>query len=334
MSEFSIQSDNVDVKRIMEQIRARIKEKRGEDYTEEQIRELANVQLERFLDPGKVRSDLVEHYRRRQAEKLKLPPTPDSFDFDPDIIYRSSRGVAGKLLYGVRKLLSPLLKLVFNVQPIVHALHVQREINLKQAEFIDTISRLFDLSGSRLSAREEIDALNYEIMNNLVVEMTRLSIEMKNHRMRVESIAGRLDFNERRARALEGAVQYRDDARAPADAKAAETKAGDGQTEGGEPRRRRRRRGRRRPSRTAAGGGEANGPANAAPADGAPAGTAAAESSETPAGSPEPEPPADVRAPESEPPAAAPESSAPAAEPKTPPAAPAPPSGEPDPSDR
>ena len=329
MSEFSIQSDNVDVKRIMEQIRARIKEKRGEDYTEEQIRELANVQLERFLDPGKVRSDLVEHYRRRQAEKLKLPPTPDSFDFDPDIIYRSSRGVAGKLLYGVRKLLSPLLKLVFNVQPIVHALHVQREINLKQAEFIDTISRLFDLSGSRLSAREEIDALNYEIMNNLVVEMTRLSIEMKNHRMRVESIAGRLDFNERRARALEGAVQYRDDARAPA-----ETKADDDQTEGGEPRRRRRRRGRRRPSRTAAGGGEANGPANAAPADGAPAGTASAESSETPAGSPEPEPPADARAPESEPPAAAPESSAPAAEPKTPPAAPAPPSGEPDPSDR
>ena len=329
MSEFSIQSDNVDVKRIMEQIRARIKEKRGEDYTEEQVRELANVQLERFLDPGKVRSDLVEHYRRRQAEKLKLPPTPDSFDFDPDIIYRSSRGVAGKLLYGVRKLLSPLLKLVFNVQPIVHALHVQREINLKQAEFIDTISRLFDLSGSRLSAREEIDALNYEIMNNLVVEMTRLSIEMKNHRMRVESIAGRLDFNERRARALEGAVQYRDDARAPAEAK-----AGDGQAEGGEPRRRRRRRGRRRPSRAAAGGAEANGSANATPADDAPAGDASAESSEPPAGSPEPEPPAEARAPEPEPPAAASESAAPAAEPKTPPAAPAPPSGEPDPSDR
>lgn len=346
MSEFSIRSDNVDVKRIMEQVRARIKEKRGEDYTEEQIRELANVQLERFLDPGKVRSDLVEHYRRRRVEAKKppLPPPPDSFDFDPDIIYRSSRGVVGRLLYGVRKLLSPLLKLVFNVQPIVHALHVQREINLKQAEFIDTISRLFDVSGSRLSAREEIDALNYEIMNNLVVEMTRLSIEMKNHRMRVESVAGRLDFNERRARALEGAVQYRDDARAPGEAK-----AGDGQSEGGESKRRRRRRGRRRPSRTAAGGGEANDPASATPADDAPNGTASAEWSDTPAGGPAPppadsEPPPDANAPEPAPPAATaapspPESPAaapgsPASDPEPPPAAPEPPSGEPDPPDR
>ena len=35
----------------MRQIRARIREKRGVDYTEEQIRELAKVKLEKFLDP-------------------------------------------------------------------------------------------------------------------------------------------------------------------------------------------------------------------------------------------------------------------------------------------
>ena len=266
MSEFNIQSESIDVERIMEQIRGRIKEKRGEDYTEEQIRELASVKLERFLDPGKVRSDLVEHYRRQHRgqgtelafpEKLREPPpAPESFEFDPDIIYRSSRGLPGRLLYGIRKLLSPVLKFFFNPGPIVHALHVQREINERQneainwmvqtqAEFIDRVTKLFDLSSSRLAAREEIDALNYEVMNNLVVEMTRLSIEMKNHRMRVESVAGRLDFDERRARALEGAVQYRKGTTSTA---TDGTPAG-GISEGAEPRRRRRRRGRRRPTR-------------------------------------------------------------------------------------
>ena len=61
MSDFSVRSDNVDVEQIMRQIRSRIREKRGVDYTEEEIRELANVKLEKFIDPKGVRSNLLEH---------------------------------------------------------------------------------------------------------------------------------------------------------------------------------------------------------------------------------------------------------------------------------
>ena len=90
----------------------------------------------------------------------------------------------------------------------------------------------------------------YEVLNNLVVEMTRLAIDMKNHRMRVESVAARLDFDERRARALEQIVQFRAPSASGDDApaKAGPVAAGDGKEEngGGEKRRRRRRRGRRR----------------------------------------------------------------------------------------
>ena len=67
MADFNVRSDNVDVEQIMRQIRARIREKRGVDYTEEEIRELANVKLEKFLDPKGVRSDLLEQYRRVSA---------------------------------------------------------------------------------------------------------------------------------------------------------------------------------------------------------------------------------------------------------------------------
>ena len=46
-------------------------------------------------------------------------------------------------------------------------------------------------------------------MHNLVLETTRLGIEVKNLKMRVESLTSRLEFNERRARALESVVVYK-----------------------------------------------------------------------------------------------------------------------------
>ena len=45
MTDINIRSDSVDVEQIMRQIRARIREKRGVDYTEEEIRQLAAVKL-------------------------------------------------------------------------------------------------------------------------------------------------------------------------------------------------------------------------------------------------------------------------------------------------
>ena len=44
MAEFNVRSDSVNVEQIMEQIRERIREKRGVDYTEQQIRDLPRGQ--------------------------------------------------------------------------------------------------------------------------------------------------------------------------------------------------------------------------------------------------------------------------------------------------
>ena len=75
MPDFNVRSDSVNVEQIMEQIRARIREKRGVDYTEQQIRELAAVKLEKFLDPRGVRSDLLDQFRKAQPayEPPELP---------------------------------------------------------------------------------------------------------------------------------------------------------------------------------------------------------------------------------------------------------------------
>jgi hypothetical protein len=185
VADFNVRSDSVNVEQIMEQIRARIREKRGVDYTEEQIRELATVKLQKFLDPRGVRSDLLDQFRR--AQPLHQPAVPN-YAFEDSTLFDSHRGA----LRFVRRLLKPILKLFFNPNPLIQALHIQSRVN--------------SMLNEREARLEATESLYYELIHNLVVETTRLGIEVKNLTMRVESISSRLEFSERRARALESAV--------------------------------------------------------------------------------------------------------------------------------
>jgi hypothetical protein len=156
MADLNVRSDSVDVEQIMKQIRTRIREKRGTDYTDAELQQLASVKLEQFADPSGLRSDLLVQFQQRSSE----PST-----------YHRHRGPRRWLLM----LLHPLLK------------RIQKQL-------------MSDLN------------LYFEIIHNLVVEVTRLGIEVQNLKMRVESLSSRVDFDERRGRALEGVVQYRPDA--------------------------------------------------------------------------------------------------------------------------
>lgn len=251
MADLNVRSDSVDVEQIMRQIRARVREKRGADYTETELQQLAKVKLEKFLDPRGVRSDLLEHFRSRAAN-----PAAPNYEFEEGTLYETHRG----LLRSLRGLFRPLLKLFFNPDKITTALHIQSQVNT-QAE-------------QRLRHLEE--PLWFELLHNLTVEITRLGIEVQNLKMRVESLSSRVDFDERRARALEHVVQYRAPKPASPEPSAPSTlapqpqgtptsaparpnpnqppPASDGP--GGEPRRRRRRRRRRRPGQTMADGSE------------------------------------------------------------------------------
>ncbi len=197
MADFNIRTDAVDVEQIMRQIRARIQSKRGVDYTEEQIQELANVKLERFLDPKGVRSDLVEQFRRARDRRLE-PFQPEQYAFDGTLMYGSHRFIIRMF----RKLLNPILKLFFNPNTLIQVLDKQTKINTLYEE-------QFNLLREKSQQRDEVDVLYYELVHNLVLELTRVGIENRNVKMRLESLSSRMDFDERRARALETVVQYR-----------------------------------------------------------------------------------------------------------------------------
>ena len=137
----------------------------------------------------------IEDRRRRAAKRpahegrenaaAALPPSV-SFEFDENSIYRSSRGAPGRVLHGFRRLLRPLVKFVFNVDPMVHALVMQARLNAQQTAFDDDMAR-------RLAARDEQDARRRGVVQELAAEVRRLSAEMRSHRQLVESVAARLD---------------------------------------------------------------------------------------------------------------------------------------------
>jgi hypothetical protein len=193
MADFNIRSDSVNVEQIMEQIRARIREKRGVDYTEQQISELAAVKMEKFLDARGVRSDLLEEFRRMRPPVD--PPVRPNYVFDDKTLFDTHRAP----IRWMRRLLLPVLKLFFNPNPLIQALHIQSQLNTMQAE----------AEAQQLARGPARDQLTFEVMHNLVLEATRMGIEVKNLKMRVESLSSRLEFNERRARVLESAVVYK-----------------------------------------------------------------------------------------------------------------------------
>jgi len=164
MSDSNIRSDAVDVEQIMRQIRARVREKHGSTYTDPELHQLAAARLSALLDSRGARPELVAELRRRS--------TPGSIaDFREEALYESHRG----WMTSLRKLLNPILKLFINPNAFARA----------------------------MQARHEMDGLVYDVVQNLVVEITRLNLEIQNLKMRVESLSTRMDFDVRRAKALE-----------------------------------------------------------------------------------------------------------------------------------
>ena len=240
--------DQTDVEQIMREIRSRISQRSGIELSPQQIQDLAGRRLEAILDPRTVNPTLFDQLRKGAAAAPDpLPRTADTeYSITDDAIYEG-----GAVVRFFRRLLNPLMKLLFNPAPLVAALQAQTRINR------DAAARAAELE----RRQTEWNALHYQILQRLVTEVSRTSIEMQSLGTRIESLAARVDFNDRRVRTVENAPaatrSQRPQEAAPAPAAQLENApsvetapasaptpapgpAGDGQR-----RRRRRRRGRR-----------------------------------------------------------------------------------------
>jgi len=180
------------------------------------------VKLEKFLDPRAVRSDLVQQFRATRPRELFVP-------FGPDPLFGARRPIIAR----IRRFLLPVLRLFFNPVPVMEA-----------------FTRINTLATITTADEDQY----FELLNNLVVELTRTSIEVRNLKMQVESLTSRLEFDERRARALESVVVYKPASETAWPGGAASALPGEGP--GHRIRRRRLNQGRRSPQPAAAASAE------------------------------------------------------------------------------
>ncbi len=188
--------DQIDVEQIMREIRARIAQRQGVELSHQQIDDLAARRLEYILDPRAMKPEFLDMLRRSADETVerqdkRLPAEP-AYVFEDTTLYDSHRTI----LRVIRTLLNPLLKLLFNPNPLIRALHLQARLNVEAAE----------RDAARDRRQAEWNALHYRIVQRLVTEMSRLSLEVQTLFTRIESLGGRVDFNDRRVRAVEGTV--------------------------------------------------------------------------------------------------------------------------------
>jgi hypothetical protein len=185
-------AEQVDVDQIMREIRSRVSQRHGIDLTPQQIQELAARRLEAILDPRNVSPTLFEQLRKSAASAPDAAPQPtdDEATITEDAIYEGSGAVRF-----FRRLLNPLLKLLFNPAPLIAALQAQARLNREAAA----------RAAERERRQTEWNALHYQVLQRLVTEVSRNSLEVQALMSRVEALGARVDFNDRRVRTLENA---------------------------------------------------------------------------------------------------------------------------------
>ncbi len=177
MSTFSAKGSDIDVEAIMANIRKKIEEKRKGLYTEEEVKEIAEMRLDAILDSNEFNSDFVAAFRARDAQW--------NYSFTPETIYQSSAGSKGGLIRKLRSLLNPVLKLFFNPNPMISALTRQSDLN-----------RYYVL-----------------LLNNMTTEVTRLNLKLTNLKARLRTLGVRVDFQTKREKTFEQMAGAKRDSR-------------------------------------------------------------------------------------------------------------------------
>ena len=202
MADFNVRSDSVNVEQIMEQIRARIREKRGVDYTEQQIHELASRQAREV--PRSARR-AVGSARPVQADNSRRSSRRNCLNYCIRGDARCSSSHRAPLRFIRRAAAADPEAAFFNPNPLIQALQhpVAAEHDAAQTRSRSTRATRRRRRSAALRGHAQPGRRNN----------ARSGSRVKNLKMRVESLASRLEFNERRARALESAVVRRWDER-------------------------------------------------------------------------------------------------------------------------
>ena len=169
-----VKAGAVDVDEVMREIRADIAAKKARGvYTDDEVRRISSHRLHPVLDS--------HDFRSRLLDELLADPSRWNYTFDPEAIYRSSRGGSGRFLEAARRWLRPVQKLFWNPVPMISALSRQADLNQSLVH----------------------------MLHNLAQEATRLNLDNQDLRNRVLQLQGQLALQARRQKVLEALLEER-----------------------------------------------------------------------------------------------------------------------------
>ncbi len=201
MGTFEIDDPGIDVEALEEKVRAAIEAKRGVRFTDEELDELRNAELE----PRLRRQDLPRGWLDGMPEaRSKLPPVPTApeselaFASEAELYTSGQTGARGAVLRLIRALFRPFYRTTLNLDWVF--LKMSGSIN-------ESINRQGGWAGKQLSDMTgQLDRWrdrDLHLYHNLVREVTALRLQQIHMQDRINELIRELDTLKQRERALE-----------------------------------------------------------------------------------------------------------------------------------
>jgi hypothetical protein len=187
---------DIDVKKLEEEIRKEIDEKRKRLFSDDDLEELQKMELEILPNPDRVRPFFLGELQFESPD-LKYYDTDYNVDLNTFLYSAES-----PFLMKLRNWLRPFFRLHGNIDAVIHK---QAIFNQNQSQFNTSIVRA-------LQRPFHYIRVLHTLLNYLVSELTRMNLQHQMLKSQVDALAYDLDMLRKRERLLEKMVVLKKDA--------------------------------------------------------------------------------------------------------------------------
>ena len=188
---------DIDIKRLEEEIRKEIEEKRKKLFSDEELQELQQLELKIIPNPDRIRTYFLKEL---EFDKVDLEFYKTEYNIDLNtFVYSANSGFLMKL----RGWFRPFFRLYGNIDALIYK---QAMFNREQTNFNTAIVR-------NLEKPFHYIRVLHTLMNYLVAELTKLSLQQQMLKSQVEALAYDVEQLRKRERLLEKMAVLKDDSR-------------------------------------------------------------------------------------------------------------------------